>query len=684
MKPSRSQASGYRADIDGLRALAVVSIVLFHLDERWVPGGFVGVDIFFVISGYLITSIISREITQGQFSFAKFYRRRILRIAPAYFAATLATVIAGCLLMLPKDLAALARSALWSAFSVPNVYFWRYLDIGYFAPASDQIPLLHLWSLGIEEQFYLLWPAMLLLVSTVFKRRLSLLAVLVGVAIASFAVGQATIKNAPSFAYYMLPARAGELLMGAVLALAPWGVKSGGSTLPKYRWIPEALALLGIGLIGYGLFGLRGESMFPGWNALYPCVGTALLIHAGAAPARVMAPFRWRPIVWIGLISYSMYLWHWPLLAFVRYFVTEISPATAAVCFMAILVLSVLSYRYVELPFRRLQRAPAFRPMVTISVYACSIVLVACGLAWLVRTDGREQAFAAGNPRYVKDRKVLEERTKPAFDYEYNCQRTKPDFTLFYGPRCVIGRSSDGSARVSALLIGDSNAAHYVGVIGAIAENDGFAFRNFTLSRCPPFFGAKDEYGKSGDPGPCTAYRDFVRKQVRNYPYVILGAQWSFYAKQKNFKRDLGRTLRELANRGVKVILLGQVPRFPRYDQNCELRRLRLDLINCRTQAERYGRVEKKVNKQLMDMANRYDGVSYMDVTAELCPRGQCSPYLNGLPVYHNETHLSMTGSWELGRQLVKDGIPLRREFEQMVHTPGAGTNAAKTATISD
>lgn len=164
-----STALAYREDIDGLRALAVLSIVLFHIDTTLVPGGFVGVDIFLVISGFLITSIIRRKIAAGTFSFADFYRRRVLRIAPAYVASTLATLAAGCFLMLPDDLAALGRSALWSAVSLPNVYFWRFLDTSYFAEASNQVPLLHLWSLGVEEQFYLLWPALLLILCKLFR-----------------------------------------------------------------------------------------------------------------------------------------------------------------------------------------------------------------------------------------------------------------------------------------------------------------------------------------------------------------------------------------------------------------------------------------------------------------------------------------------------------------------------------
>lgn len=278
----------YRRDIDGLRALAVMAVVLFHIDPAWVPGGFVGVDIFFVISGYLITSIISGRIRSGEFAFGWFFLRRIRRIAPAYFAVTLITLAVGCVLMLPSDLEFLGKSAFWSAFSVPNVFFWLHLDTGYFAADSRQLPLLHLWSLGVEEQFYMVWPAMLVIAMRYLPRRMMIAFLFILIAV-SFQYAQAKAVSDPSFAYYMLPTRAGELGLGALLALMqmnPQPTSSGG-------FGHELLAAMGLILVLFALFALDENSLFPGWNAFLPCFGTVLLILAGShRDCAVAAPLR--------------------------------------------------------------------------------------------------------------------------------------------------------------------------------------------------------------------------------------------------------------------------------------------------------------------------------------------------------------------------------------------------------
>lgn len=213
-----NKSLSYRPDIDGLRALAVLAVVIFHINKGWLPGGFVGVDIFFVISGFLITGILKREQDKSIFSFANFYMRRIRRILPAALTTILITLIVGIFVLLPSDLKELGKSSLASVFSVANIYFWLFLDTGYFADSSETVPLLHMWSLGVEEQFYLIWPAIMLLTYKFGGRRL-LIFVAAALAIVSFVIGEHFILTDQSFAYYMLPSRAGELLFGAILFL---------------------------------------------------------------------------------------------------------------------------------------------------------------------------------------------------------------------------------------------------------------------------------------------------------------------------------------------------------------------------------------------------------------------------------------------------------------------------------
>ena len=210
-------AHTYRAHIDGLRAVAVLSVMLFHAHGAWLPGGFVGVDIFFVISGFLITRNIVSDIAAGRFTLHEFYRRRIKRIAPMMFVVVAATLVASTLVMTPEDAQAVAKSAFWSVASLANVHFWRSLDGGYFANSSAEVPLLHLWSLGVEEQFYFVWP-LLLLWSASLRRPLLLVLVAVA-ALGSFELASSLFASDPSFVYYMLPTRMGELLIGSVLGL---------------------------------------------------------------------------------------------------------------------------------------------------------------------------------------------------------------------------------------------------------------------------------------------------------------------------------------------------------------------------------------------------------------------------------------------------------------------------------
>jgi peptidoglycan/LPS O-acetylase OafA/YrhL len=637
------QPSHYRPDIDGLRAVAVLSVVLYHIDERFVSGGFTGVDIFFVISGYLITLILKREIDAGCFSIHEFYLRRIRRIAPAYFAVTLTTIAAGIVLLTKPDLQALARSALWSAVAMPNIYFWQSLDTGYFADASNQIPLLHLWSLGVEEQFYLIWPSLMLLATrwTGSRWTVFLLAILTAW---SFHYAQQKTATDPSFAYYMLPARAGELGLGALLALIP------GPTLRRDGGIGyEALALVGYSLLVAGLFTLNGESSFPGWNALFPCAGTALLIAAGSRRnCMVMAPLRLRPVVWIGLISYSLYLWHWPVLAFTRYFRPALDPALVACASIAMLTLAIASYYLVERPLRNPAIRPAWQPIL---LYAFPVGIVAT-MGWAAMHYAGRLPFEERNRIAQQDaaQQRLEAFTAPAFSYKYNCQLSNFDPTILDNPDCVHGKKN---APMKAILWGDSHAAHYIGVVASIAKEHGFEVRNASVSTCPPILGFRHEYGGAKYREACTRFRKMMASRISEYDLIFLGAQWSAGFRQyDSLERDLRATLRTLSRSGKIVVLLGQVPQFPLYDRKCESKNLKRHMVDCRARAEYRSHGIGKQNRKLRKLAERYPNVHYLDVHRIICNDGLCSPYLDGRPVYFDQTHMSMAGSWQVGKHL--------------------------------
>ncbi|WP_370659744.1 acyltransferase family protein [Massilia polaris] len=302
----------YRPDIDGLRAIAVLAVVLFHAFPALIPGGFIGVDIFFVISGFLITSIIARELEHGKFTFARFYARRIKRIFPALLLVMAACLAFAWFALFPDELKQLGLHLAGGAGFVSNLVLWQ--EVGYFDRGADTKPLLHLWSLAIEEQFYIVWPVVLLLAS---RLRLNLLLVSAGLALLSFAVNVGGIAAFPSATFYSPASRAWELLLGAVLACSLLRTqpvvlfaRAAAAVSPNLRSAAGALLLA----IGFAI--ISREHQFPGWYALLPTVGALLMIGAGPQSWFNRFVLSNRLLVWFGLISYPLYLWHWPLLAF--------------------------------------------------------------------------------------------------------------------------------------------------------------------------------------------------------------------------------------------------------------------------------------------------------------------------------------------------------------------------------
>ena len=338
----------YRPDIDGLRAVAVLSVIIFHINSELLPGGFVGVDIFFVISGYLISLYIFREIKNDQFSLTEFYRRRVKRIAPALLVVLSLTLLVSQIILRPVDAEKVAESGLWSLLSLANVYFWLYQDTSYFAASNRELPLLHLWSLGVEEQFYIFWPLLLMLVYKITRSSIFIVSLLL-VAFASFGFGELYYVTDSSFVYYMLPTRIGELLFGALVAHLV--------LTQKIKSLPTAVATLmsgfGVALVAGSLAFLSENNVFPGYQAIPPTLGTAILIYLGHYSKSWLTQFILiKPMIWVGLISYSAYLWHWPLLAFFQYGQFEINLLNGCLIFIITLTLAWLTYKYIEQPLR--------------------------------------------------------------------------------------------------------------------------------------------------------------------------------------------------------------------------------------------------------------------------------------------------------------------------------------------
>ena len=361
----------YRPDIDGLRALAILPVVLFHAFPNLLPGGFIGVDIFFVISGYLITSILLKDIQAGSYSIKTFYARRVRRIFPALSVVLLFCLALGWVVLTAVEYRALGKHVAGGAGFIANFMFWK--EAGYFDAAGDTKPLLHLWSLGIEEQFYIVWPLLLYFFA---KRSWNILWMIAGVALLSFALNIIRIGADPSGTFYSPFSRSWELALGAFLAyqtLHPAQVLT--SIIERHKSLLSGLGLI---MVVIGFVVINESRAFPGWWALLPAVGSALLIASGPHALVNRFVLSQKIFIWVGLISFPLYLWHWPLLSFARIIYSETPPFDVRVVLVVLsAVLAALTYYLIEKPIRQ---SSSKRPL----IIALSILMLCICIAGVV------------------------------------------------------------------------------------------------------------------------------------------------------------------------------------------------------------------------------------------------------------------------------------------------------------
>ena len=526
----------YRPDIDGLRALAVIPVALYHAHFPGISGGFVGVDIFFVISGYLICSLITAELASGNFSIVRFYERRCRRILPALFAMLTVITGAAAFVLLPPDMLSFCRSLLASTVFASNVYFWK--SANYFDGASEFKPLLHTWSLGVEEQFYIFVPLILFVIAKWSKSRYT--PWLLSISAISFALSYWAETHAPTGNFYLLPTRFWELASGALAAISmPARVIS--------RSAREIIGAAGIGLIVYSLTMLTDETPFPGLNALFPCIGAAALLYAGGYGKTIFSTLlSTKPLVFTGKISYSLYLWHWPLLALARYQAgRELTVLETSIALLASLIIAVASWRYVEIPFRR--NTTFFNSRFIFAGSGISMILVVLiGVAgissqgFIVRYPNFAVKTISGVERYNGDTCFLNEHQS---------------ITDWQGGKCLLTHTEGPTV----LLWGDSFAAHYAPGIADEAKYLSANYLQYTSSSCPPIF---DYY--SGSVPNCRAFNDNVPKILAQYKIstVVMSGRWESVFKRGVSPSDVAATVTRLKGMGVKVYVIGQSPEF--------------------------------------------------------------------------------------------------------------------------
>ena len=648
----------YRPDIDGLRAIAVLSVVFFHAGIQSLPGGFAGVDIFFVISGFLITRILMEMIEARRFSLANFYMRRARRILPALYMVVASIFLMGLLVLPPLELVGLSKSVLATNLFVSNFLFWR--QAGYFDVAAELKPLLHTWSLAVEEQFYVVWPLVLALSYRCGWRLKWMLVVLLAL---SFGAAGLLLVKTPNAVFYLFPFRAWELLMGAALAAGYLG------HIADSRW-KHICSLVGLGLLLSSVFFLNKALPFPGWNALPPCLGAALLIAAGKDAVVNRYVLSARPLVLVGLISYSLYLWHWPLLVYVRVLNLGQLPVADAVIAIGIsMLLAWLTWRYIELPFRSVGKVS--RPGYVAKFAMLGVLL--CVVA------GTALAYKGFPGRIRPDAVVAQDAALDFNTARAGCHLDMANIVLPAWTNCTSQRLT-GTTEKSVVVWGDSHAEAIVPGVMVMSGLPESQLLHLTKTSCPPLMGAKVIRGGM-EYRECEAFNKKVLALLTEssaITTVVLAARWPVYASGAPFgvpeelpgtvgyslitgasnmpvpstsievlEAALGNTVELLVRAGKKIVVVGSVPEM-RFDVPACVARARMAFsadIECGLDHKAVGQRISKVNAAVNRSASRHQAVTvYPDRI--LCQHGYCDVEgPEGQVLYHDHNHLSTAGA---------------------------------------
>ena len=630
----------YRPDIDGLRALAVVLVMIFHAFPPRLPGGFVGVDVFFVISGYLITGIILEARAAGRFSFAGFYARRIRRIFPALAILLAALLAGGWFLLYADDYARLGYHAAAGAAFVSNIAFWR--EASYFDVAAELKPLLHLWSLGVEEQFYLVWPVMLVLAS---RWRRGPLAATLAIATASFLISIWTVTIDRTPAFYAPWNRFWELLAGATLACieADSALDSWMRRLMSHPRVANIVSVAGLVAIGAGVLLINSTRVFPGLWVLLPVVGTAMLIVAGPGAAINCRMLSLAPVVWVGLISYPVYLWHWPLLSFAHLLVGDSPPWWLRLMLLGgSVVLAWATYRVIERPIRFGARARRAVPALAIAMS----VVFAAGAAVYWRDGLIDRPVNRNDGARLIDYYERLRKKGLAEAYRYQC-----DFMVIDGgrkaaidPVCTVA----GRAH-TVFLWGDSYAqALSLGIRESLPADTTLA--QVTTSAC---HAAIDNFDLTVPDRRCEVTNLFAMESIQRLrPELVIVAQ----AGGQTLTDWPALTSRALALGAKHVAVVGPFPLWeptlPRvyaeHHMSDHAEYVRAGLIQDIFDNDR------TVAKQVAGLAN----VTYVSLLDQLCPDHACLARVPGEDALElmavDAGHLSPKGSSYVGRVIWK------------------------------
>ncbi len=641
------KASDYRPDIDGLRAISVLLVVFYHLGVSFAQAGFIGVDVFFVISGFLITKHILFDYEKGTFRLSQFYLRRMRRILPAVLTVLVVTTIISFYVFLPNDLLNYTKSMLATLLSVSNLYFFKTIHLGYFSTDAKVFPLLHTWTLGVEEQFYIVWPLVLL----VMLKRLSVRGVFVLSSIlcfCSFVIYYVYHWHHVLAVFYLPITRGFELLLGVLLAII-WKRQIQCSS----KLFNDIISIIGLGLIIYAGCFLKADD-YPGVFILFPCIGAVMLIYSGREDGIVNRLLSLKLIVFIGLVSYSLYLWHWPFIAFTNYFNVPITASIAAGILFLSFGLSIITWGCVEQPFRFKFK---FGLLKTFSFFIVIPVLIVAAILFFLKKHP-EFSF---NTISTKAYKIANNK-----DLTGGCPMDTGALTPSINTHCWVGDQK--AKRTSVLIVGDSHTMAITGMMQVLLSDAGLKGRLVAQSGTPFILGKIPNWRKNQP----MIRNEFIKKLLDNnhYKFVVMAGYWNYYPdwaltgnmKEMGtghfsiFKNGLEKAVKEIiAHHSIPVIVY-DVPPLLNVSKYCGFTRLS-KFNRCYNDRREIDSVQKNTINILSYLRAKYPAVIFIDPKWVICEGAKCYSSFGSIPLYssgHQNSHLNVVGSALLGRKYLK------------------------------
>ena len=652
--PDSHSKSHYRPDIDGLRAIAVLAVVIYHAFPKILKGGFIGVDVFFVISGYLISKILFQSLNNGSFSFVDFYSRRIRRIFPALIVILLSCFIFGWLILTAEEFRQLGKHIASGAGFISNLVFWN--ESGYFDNAADTKPLLHLWSLGIEEQFYIVWP---LLLWMAWKSKFNLLGLMLLIWAASLFLSIRGVNTDLVATFYSPQTRFWELLSGGLLAWISHDNSRADDLICKYfkkypaiyacygqlegykKVISNIFSAIGLALLIYGFWRINYELKFPGKWALVPILGSIFIIASGPTAWINRVLLSNKPIVFIGLVSFPLYLWHWPLLSFARIIEGEVPEGYIRIAIVGLsIILAWATYRFIERPIR-------FGARRWFSVITLIMLLLVIGFIGhnTYKRDGLPFRSNATLNGFNGDIGHLEFHRFIAQHY-FRCtpEVVARDALMFEGfIRCM---QSMAGPNVDIALVGDSHVEHlFYGMASALpSQNIVFYIKN----SAPLIDNSEFQ----------NIYKAIIASN--SIKKVFIGNYWYWreitFPQGTSLDKELIKTVDALSGNGREIYLIDDIPKFPFVPEVCKGKRsLSSKQITCSMTLAEARRQKETYAKVLENIQRKRPQVKIVEIGKYLCDDNNCAMTNGGDILYRDNNHLNLIGSMFIGKRMVED-----------------------------